>query len=388
MPKRCLLLVLDSVGIGELPDARQYGDEGADTLGHICERRGLAVPNLERLGLGGIRPLAGVRRLRSPAACFGKMAEASQGKDSTTGHWELAGVVTEVPFRTFPEGFEPNLIRQLESAAGLDGVLANHPASGTEVIRRYGREHERLGYPIVYTSADPVLQIAAHERIIPVERLYEICERAFEVAVPYGVSRVIARPFEGAFPDYRRTERRRDYSVEPPRTTLLDRLQAEGVPVVGVGKVAQIFAGRGISVSMPTKNNRDGIERTVEALSQYSNALVFVNLIDFDMLYGHRRDVEGYACALEEFDALLPRLLDSLGAEDLLILTADHGNDPSFRGSDHTREYVPLLARRAPTGGRSLGVRRSFADVAATVAAFFATEWTGPGESFLELLER
>lgn len=383
---RCLLLILDSVGAGALADAADYGDEGADTLGHICASRKLEIPNLEKLGLGCIRPLENVQAAAQPAACFGRMAEASAGKDSTTGHWELAGLVTEQPFRTFPNGFPADLLARFESATSLK-VLGNKAASGTEIIRELGREHLRLGWPIVYTSADPVFQIAAHEEVIPVPRLYELCEAAYEIALPYGINRVIARPFTGTYPDFERTERRRDFSLPPPGPTVLDALGERGIPVVSVGKVNQMFADRGISESHASKNNRQGIERTMQVLKDLPRGLVFTNLIDFDMLYGHRRDVDGYARSLEELDADLPELMASLRPEDLYLIAADHGNDPTFRGTDHTRELVPLLAGGPRfAAGRDLGVRKTFADVAATIADFFAMPWEGPGTSFLPLL--
>lgn len=379
---RSVLVVLDSVGIGALPDA-QDEDKGADTLGHVCLRAGPELRNLERLGLGCIRELTGVAAVEEPEASYGRMVERSNGKDSTTGHWELAGVVAPGQFKTFPEGFPKSCIEALERELGRT-VLGNVAASGTEIIRELGVEHQRTGRPIVYTSADPVLQIAAHESVVPVEQLYEWCERAYALAVTWGLNRVIARPFTGSSPGFRRTTRRRDFSLPPPDVTVLDRLSEEGIEVVAVGKVNELFAGRGISRSFKTTSNADGIERMLALLQEVDEGLIFANLVDFDMLYGHRRDVEGYARALEEFDARVPALVSALRRGDVMIITADHGNDPSLGGTDHTREYVPLLvlASGAETGS-DLGTRETFADVAATIAEYHHVEWAGIGTSFL-----
>src|SRR4029077_8564242 len=311
MACRCVLIILDSLGIGALPDAVAYSDEGSDTLGHICSSQHLEIPNLERLGLGCIRPLDQVRSIPDPQACFGRMVERSAGKDSTTGHWEIAGLITDQPFQTFPAGFPVSLIKRFEDEAGVQ-VLGNKPASGTEIIQELGQEHLRTGRPIVYTSADPVLQIAAHEDIVPLDRLYELCEIAFGIAVPYGINRVIARPFLGTFPNFKRTEHRRDFSAVPPAPTVLDALIQHQVPVVAVGKVGQIFAGRGISASYESKSNQAGIEQTIALLSELSHGLIFTNLVDFDMLFGHRRDAAGYARAIQEFDRSLPRIIAGL----------------------------------------------------------------------------
>jgi phosphopentomutase len=383
--QRCVLVVLDSVGIGELPDAPRFGDAGADTLGHICEARGLVVPNLASLGLGHITratPLKGVERVASPRGCFGRMAEVSKGKDTTTGHWEMVGIQMPKPFTTFPDGFPAALLAAFCQRAGVAGVLCNAPASGTEVIKDFGPEHLRTGWPIVYTSADPVLQIAAHEGRVPVETLYRWCEAAFEVAAPYGISRVIARPFEGE-PPFQRTHRRHDFAVAPPSPSALERLTGAGLTVTGVGKIPQIYAEKGVSAGVHTVNNEDGFNQTLRLLGEHGPGLIFTNLVDFDMLYGHRRDVQGYGDALEAFDRRLPELLAALRDDDWLIITADHGNDPTYRGTDHTREYVPLLVYGpALAQGVGLGTRATFADVGESIAASLGVEGVGVGQSF------
>lgn len=383
-PRRAVLLTLDGVGIGALPEADRYGDGGANTVRHVAERcGGLHLPNLQALGLGNIEPLPGVPPASEPAASFGRMGELSAGKDTTTGHWELAGLIQEEPFPTFPSGFPVEVIAAFRRETGLD-PLGNVAASGTEIIRLLGEEHRRTGRPIVYTSADSVFQIAAHENIIPVERLYEICRIARRILDPWRVGRVIARPFVGtSAADFRRTPRRHDFSLPPAAPTILDSLQRAGLGVVGVGKIHDIFAGRGITASVVSQSNADGMAKTLEALDDIGRGLIFTNLVDFDMLYGHRLDVSGFGRALEEFDRWLPRLIDKTGSGDLVLITADHGCDPTTPGTDHTREYVPLLSwlsQRRP--GRPLGVRRSFADVAATLGAYFEVE-SPAGKSFL-----
>jgi len=368
--RRVVLIVLDGVGIGALPDAGSYGDVGANTLRHVAERcGGLQLANLARLGLGNILELPGVAAAAAPAAGFGRMRERSAGKDTTTGHWELAGVVQTDPFPTFPEGFPAAIIDAFRRETGLD-PLGNVAASGTEIIRRLGEEHLRSGRPIVYTSADSVFQIAAHEEVIPPERLYELCRSARRILDPWRVGRVIARPFAGSCAaDFKRTPRRHDFSLAPTGTTLLDRLAAAGLQVYGVGKIRDIFTGRGLTDYVYSESNADGMAKTEAALAAVDRGLVFVNLVDFDMLYGHRLDASGFGRALEEFDRWLPRLLAALAADDLLLITADHGCDPTTPGTDHSREYVPLLAwHRGLAAGRNLGERGSFADAAATVA--------------------
>jgi phosphopentomutase len=372
--RRVVLITLDGVGVGAQPDAVCYGDAGADTLGHVAAAcGGLRLPNLARLGLGNISAVTGVASAASPEAAWGRMLERSAGKDTTTGHWELAGLVQERPFPSFPEGFPPEIIAAFKKETGLE-PLGNIAASGTEILRQLGEEHCRTGRPIVYTSVDSVFQIAAHEDILPVDRLYEICRTARRILDPYQVCRVIARPFVGTgSEDFRRTSRRRDFSLEPNGITLLDRLKNAGLQVYGVGKIRDIFAGRGITGFIKSVSNADGMEKTAQALSLVEKGLIFTNLVDFDMLYGHRLDPAGFGRALEEFDRWLPGFMAAMMPGDLLIITADHGCDPTTAGTDHTRESVPLLCwHPRMTGGRSLGVRPTFADVGATVGELFS----------------
>lgn len=385
--RRVVLITLDGVGVGSLPDADRYGDVGANTLLHVAEAcGGLQLPTLRKLGLGNIQPLPGVAPADSPAAGFGRMRERSAGKDTTTGHWELAGVLQADPFPTYPEGFPAEIIAAFRRETGLD-PLGNVAASGTEILRRLGEEHLHSGRPIVYTSADSVFQIAAHEEIVPVERLYEICRIARRLLDPYRVGRVIARPFLGrSAADFKRTSRRHDFSLPPTAPTVLDLLAAAGLTVYGVGKTRDIFAGRGVTDYVYSESNADGMDKTMAALGQVERGLLFTNLVDFDMLYGHRLDGAGFGRALEDFDRWLPTLLAALADDDLLLITADHGCDPTTPGTDHSREYVPLLAwHRRLAAGRDLGERESFADVAASVAEAFGLEWT-KGESVLAAL--
>ena len=384
---RVILIVLDSVGIGELPDAGRYGDEGSDTLGNICHAVDLALPNLERLGLGNIAPLRGVPASAAPEGCHGRMAESSPGKDSVTGHWEIAGVVLERPFPTFPAGFPLEVIEAFERAIGR-GTLGNEVASGTEIIARLGNAHVASGKPIVYTSADSVFQIAAHEEVVPVPELYRMCEAAYRIVVEgLGVGRVIARPFVGPSGHYTRTANRHDYAMPSPRPTLLDVLANAGVPVFSVGKVADLFAGRGITRSRPTASDAAGVDGVLDVMQAEARGLIFVNLVDFDTQFGHRNDVAGYAANLERFDRRLPEILAALGPDDLLVLTADHGNDPTTPSTDHSREYVPLLAAGPKVGrGRDLGTRKTFADLGQTVASVFDVGPLEHGSSFLEAL--
>lgn len=387
---RICLIVLDSVGIGELPDAGSFGDEGSHTLGHISDRtEGFRLPNLERLGLGNIAPLSKVPAADKPAAYYGKMGEVSVGKDTMTGHWELMGLNITVPFQTYPNGFPKELLDEFESRTGR-GILGNKPASGTEIMDELGEEHMKTGSWIVYTSADSVFQIAAHEGIIPLEELYRACEIARELTLrpEFAVGRVIARPFVGEPGAFKRTPNRHDYAVSPPEPTVMNRLKEAGLDVIAIGKINDIFSGEGVTRSFPTKSNMDGMERTIEVLKSEFRGLAFTNLVDFDSLYGHRRDVAGYAHALMEFDAKLPEIMAGVGPDDLLILTADHGNDPVHPGTDHTREYVPLiLYSPSLTETGSVGVRETFADVGATVADNFDVPPMANGRSLLNLLK-
>jgi phosphopentomutase len=382
--KRITLIVLDSLGMGEMPDAAAWGDAGADTLGHILESREVKLPNLQRLGLGNIRSLAGVPPVENPRASFGRCALRSNGKDTTTGHWEMAGIILERAFPTYPNGFPDTIISRFISETGVPGILGNVPASGTEIIKELGDEHVRSGKPIVYTSADSVFQIAAHEGVIPVARLYEICETARKILQGEDqVGRVIARPFEGETGAFKRTENRHDYAVPPPRDNLLLTLSEAGLDVVCIGKVASIYDAVGVTQDLPAKNNDQSIDQTIHALRDESRGLIFSNLVDFDMLYGHRRDTEGYARALEHFDARLPEIESAMRDDDVVILTADHGNDPTRPGSDHTREYAPLVVFGPNArAGLNLGDRGSLADIGQTIAENFGLKLTA-GESFL-----
>jgi len=379
---RVVLIVLDSVGIGEMPDAADYGDAGADTLGHTLSSREVRIPNLRAMGLANIRelPVAPVAR---PTGIFGRAATSSRGKDTTTGHWEMSGIITANPFPTYPQGFPPRVIEPFERAIGRK-VLGNKPASGTEIIKELGEEHVKTGRPIVYTSADSVFQIAAHEEVVPLDQLYEWCRVAREMlAGEDEVGRVIARPFIGEAGNFRRTEARQDYAIDPPEETLLDRVKSAGLAVTAVGKIGSIFCHRGTTEELKAGNNNASVDQTLRALQETPRGLIFTNLVDFDMLYGHRNDVEGYARALEEFDARLPEIQQAMRDEDLLMLTADHGCDPGDISTDHTREYVPVLAwgRRA-RAGVDLGIRSSLADIGQTVAENFGLELQA-GRSFL-----
>jgi phosphopentomutase len=382
--ERITLIVLDSLGMGEMPDAAAWGDAGADTLGHICGSRQVKLPNLQGWGLGNIRRLAGLPPVEEPRASFGRCALRSNGKDTTTGHWEMAGIILERAFPTYPEGFPEDLIERFIKEAGVPGVLGNHPASGTEIIKELGEEHVRTGKPIVYTSADSVFQIAAHEEIIPLPRLYEICETARRLLRgEHEVGRVIARPFVGRPGAFQRTENRHDYAVPPPRDMLLPVLSGAGLDVVAVGKISSIYDACGVTQELPGKNNDQSIDKTVEALRADTRGLIFSNLVDFDMLYGHRRDAEGYARALEHFDARLPEIEGAMRDGDLLLITADHGNDPTYRGTDHTREYAPLLAHGPRArAGVNLGDRASLSDIGQTIADNFGLRLKA-GKSFL-----
>ena len=385
---RIVLMVLDSAGIGEMPDAANWGDTGADTLGHILASRKVSLPNLQKLGLGNIRTLKDLPAIENPIGNYGKCTLHSNGKDTTTGHWEMAGIVLKKAFPTFPNGFPPRIIDEFVAQAKVLGVLANVPASGTEIIKQFGEEHIKTGKPIVYTSADSVFQIAAHEEVIPIERQYEICEIARKILDGEDkVGRVIARPFLGTTAEnFKRTENRHDYAVPPPRENLLPMLSESGLDVVCIGKIASIYDSMGVTEDLTAKNNDQTVYQTINALNAKSKGLIFSNLVDFDMLYGHRRDTEGYAKALEHFDTQLPEIIDALNDEDLLIITADHGNDPTMPGSDHTREYVPLLVYgKSAKQGVNLGTRGSLADIGQTIAENFGVQLKD-GASFLELI--
>ena len=382
---RVILVVIDSAGIGELPDAAAYGDEGSNTIGNIAAHVGLAVPYLRSLGLGAVVPLDSERiAAEAPRGAFGRMAEASPGKDSVTGHWEIAGVVLDRPFPTFPAGFPAEVIDEFERRIGR-GTLGNVVASGTEIIDRLGDEHVRTGKPIVYTSADSVFQVAAHEEVVPIAEQYRMCEAAFElVGRGMGVGRVIARPFIGATGAYRRTARRHDYALEPTGMTLLDALTAAGHGVVAIGKVRDLFAGRGITRALPTTSDADGMATLKKVLGEVNDGLIFVNLVDSDTLYGHRNDVAGYAANLERIDAGLADVTRGLRPDDLFVVTADHGNDPSTPSTDHSREHVPLLVTGTRvSAGRDLGTRSTFADLGHTIADNFGVGPLAHGRSFL-----
>lgn len=379
MANRVILIVLDSVGIGFLPDASAYGDEGSHTLGHIAEKvPDLAIPNMLRLGLSRIKNSRLSAVNEPPNGSFGRAAEKSAGKDTTTGHWEIAGTVLEKPFPTFTEGFPASFIQAFEKAIGVK-TIGNFAASGTEIIQQLGDEHVRTAFPIVYTSADSVFQIAMHEAVIPLERQYEICRIAREMlSGDLAVGRVIARPFTGQNGQYTRTSNRKDFATEPP-DNVLTAIEKAGKTVIGVGKIHDIFAGKNITRSCKTKNNEEGIRKTIELIQAGKGSLIFTNLVDFDMVYGHRRDPEGYARCLEAFDAALPEMMAALLEDDVLIITADHGNDPTWHGTDHTREFIPIVCYGPGIrSGVDIGTRQSFADIAATVAEVLGVEWRPP----------
>jgi len=379
---RAFIIVLDGVGAGEMPDAREYGDAGSNTLGNLARAvGGLRLPVLEAMGLGNIIEIEGVLGKQNPIASWGLMEELSRGKDTITGHWEMMGIITSRPFPTYPGGFPPEIIGEFERRIGRK-ALWNKPASGTEIIEKLGDEHMRTGRPIVYTSADSVFQIAAHEDVIPVAELYEICRAAREILVsPHNVCRVIARPFVG--PPFRRTYRRKDFAIAPPETTVPDLLNEKGLPVISVGKVSDMFAGRSFTDTIKTEGNRDGMEKLSRCLDAVTEGLVFSNLVDFDTLYGHRNDTKGFQAALQEFDSWLSCFYPKLGSDDYLFVTADHGLDPTTPSTDHSREYVPVIFYNPATSPRGLGLRKGFMDIGATVADIFGIKETGRGKSFL-----
>ncbi|WP_404303310.1 phosphopentomutase [Paenibacillus sp. DP01] len=387
--QRIHLIVLDSVGIGEAPDAAAFGDEGADTLGHIAEKmNGLYMPNMAALGLSNIKEIQGVPKADHPMAFWTKMQEASKGKDTMTGHWEIMGLLIDVPFQVFPNGFPAALIEELEIKSGRK-IIGNKPASGTEILDELGEEHMKTGALIVYTSADSVLQIAAHEEIVPLDELYRICEIAREMTKnnDYMVGRVIARPFVGEPGQFKRTANRHDYALKPFSRTVMNELKDADLDVIAVGKISDIYDGEGVTEAIRTVSNMDGMDKFIQVAQKDFTGLSFLNLVDFDALFGHRRDPQGYGNALEEFDARLPELLEKLTEKDLLILTADHGNDPVHHGTDHTREYVPLLIySKAFMEGRELPLRKTFADIGASVADNFGVKLPDHGTSFMHEL--
>jgi phosphopentomutase len=388
MIDRVVLLVLDSVGIGELPDAWEYGDEGSNTLGHIYEHiPGFSLPTLERLGLGNITGITSIPAHKNPIGCYGKAAELSKGKDTTSGHWEIAGIIVETPFPTYPQGFPAAIINEFERLIGRK-TLGNKAASGTAIIEELGEEHIKTGQPIVYTSADSVFQLAAHEEIIPPAELYQMCLKArMLLDGPHRVSRVIARPFVGHPGGFVRTANRRDFSIEPPSDTLLDYAVAKGLEVIAIGKIDDIFQGRGITKAVHTGSNRDGIERTLEFIRGNNKGIIFTNLVDFDMKFGHRNNVEGYATALQQADRGIEVILGSLGEQDIIIITADHGCDPTTESTDHSREYVPILVYgKRIKRGVNLGIRDSFCDIGATVADILCINGLKCGMSFKGLI--
>jgi phosphopentomutase len=380
------VIILDGVGIGELPDAADYGDAGSDTLSNIANALGgLNLPNLQKMGLGNIKSIKGVKSQAHPLASFGKLKEISKGKDSTTGHWEIAGLYVDVDFSYYPEGFPKEMMNEILSKTGCEGFLGNKPASGTEIIKELGEEHVKTGYPIVYTSADSVFQIAAHEEVVPLDRLYEICSitRNEVLTHPVMVGRVIARPFIGEPGKFQRTANRKDFSIDPSGMTILDLLTENNIDTIAIGKVNDLFNYRGIKIREQTKSNKEGCEKLIECSTNKKNSFIFANLVDFDVYFGHRNDPEGFAGKLEEFDNFLPSLLKNLDESDRLIITADHGNDPTTVSTDHSREYVPLLFYSKNKAGKNLGIRETFSDIGKTVADYFNLDNDLSGVSFL-----
>lgn len=386
MTQRIILIVLDSAGVGALPDAAKYGDENTNTIGNIAENLGgISLPNFQKFGLGNIIPLKGVEPLTKSIANFGKMDEKSAGKDTPTGHWEMTGIILTKPFPTYPDGFPADLIAKFCGVTGFKSVLGNCAASGTEIIKQFGEEHMKTGLPIVYTSADSVFQIAAHEEIIPIEKLYDICVKARSVLTgKHSIGRVIARPFLGKPGSFKRTEHRKDFSISPPEDTILDKLKNAGMDVIAVGKIEDIFNRKGITKIEHTGNNKDGIASTIKFIKEKNKGLIFTNLVDFDMVYGHRRDVKGYYDALKIFDDSIPEIIKNMNDDDVLMITADHGCDPTFtKTTDHTREYVPLLVYgKNLKNGINLKTRQSFADVGQTIADFLELQPLKNGTSF------
>lgn len=388
MCNRVILIVLDSVGIGALPDAKDYGDEGSNTVSNIASYMGMdfSIPNLLNLGLGSIEGVNNIMREENIIGAYGRAEERSCGKDTTTGHWEMAGIILDKPFPTYPLGFPIEVINEIEKQIGTH-VIGNKPASGTEIIKELGDLHVKTGDPIVYTSGDSVFQIAAHEDIIPINKLYEICRTVRAILTgEHSVSRVIARPFEGSSGNYKRTERRKDFSLIPFKPTMLDYIIGDGLYVKAVGKIEDIFAGRGLSHSIHTTNNRDGIKEIIESTKERFNGLIFANLVDFDMLYGHRNDVRGYAKALEEFDKCIPAIREAMHEDDILIITADHGCDPTTSSTDHSREYIPILVYGQSIRPIDIGTRYSFSDIGKTICDLLHVNASIEGKSFKDLI--
>lgn len=382
---RVVWVIIDSVGIGALPDSKEFGDIGVNTLGNIVkEHKDIKIPNLKKLGVGNIDDINFLEKVENPIGIFGKCSEVSQGKDTTTGHWEMTGILVETPFKTFEDGFSKEIIDEFEKRTGRK-VVANKPASGTAILDEYGEHQMKTGDVIVYTSADSVFQIAAHEEIIPLDELYKMCEIAREIMMgDNAVARVIARPYIGSgVGKFERTSNRRDYSLNPFEPTVLDNIKESGLDVIAVGKIEDIFNGQGITEAIHTKDNMDGVDETINYIKKENNGLIFTNLVDFDSKYGHRRDVLGYRKALEEFDARIPEIIQSLNDDDILIINADHGNDPTYKGTDHTREYIPVLVYgKSLKEGVNLGIRNSFADIGATVADILNVKMPKHGTSF------
>lgn len=387
MIKRVIWMILDSVGIGALEDAKDYGDEGAFTLKHVLEQNpGVNLPNLRRLGLGNIDSGLSLKENSECIGCYGKAKEISKGKDTTIGHWEMVGIHTKIPFRTYPDGFSDEIMNEFMKQCKIGGYLGNCVASGTKIIEELGDEHVKTGYPIIYTSADSVFQIAAHEEVIPLEKLYEMCRIARKILVgDNSVSRVIARPFIGTSGNYVRTSNRHDYSVKPEKENLLNYLTESGIPVIGIGKIHDIFAGEGISETIYTQDNMDGVDKTLDIMHSLKKGLIFTNLVEFDSKWGHRRDAKGYLQGILDFDARLKEIMEQMREEDLLIINADHGCDPTFKGTDHTREYIPiLLYGKSIKKGINIGIRNSFADIGQSIAEIFGTKTLKIGQSFLD----
>ncbi|MDP3149990.1 MAG: phosphopentomutase [Ignavibacteria bacterium] len=381
-----IFIVLDGLGIGELPDAHLYGDQGSNTLVNMAKAvGGLDLPNLRAFGLGNIASIEGVEPVTFPTASYGKFKEVSKGKDSISGHWELAGISIDYDFSYFPNGFPEDMLERFLRYTNCKGFLGNKPASGTEIIKELGEEHVRTGFPIIYTSADSVFQIAAHEEVIPLKRLYEICKITREkvISSPYLVGRVIARPFLGSKGNFKRTTNRHDYTFDPTDKTVLDVLLEKKITTVGIGKINDLFNRRGIQIQDPTKSNKEGCNKTLDYTSKVSNSFIFTNLVDFDVYFGHRNDSIGFAKALREFDNFLPSLIKKMDETDVLLLSADHGNDPTTPSTDHSREYVPLLFYKKNKFGKNLGTRETFSDAGKTVAEFFKVKNSLKGKSFL-----